>query len=249
MMGKALTSVEVPICKGTNSVTIISDDEARRKEPQPCIRCAKCVGACPMGLEPYLLAKISEVKNWERASVRILSAVLSVARVSSPVLPTVRCSTTSVKVNQQSWVLSVPVMLKSKHRYGKINSIIIATRTRNRYRRAQHVWRYHCPAASVARIVLLLRSRFRCRTVYECGCLRLAGVGHQKFMLKNPRNTVLDGSAVSLVCCSVLTCRRTCRYGLSLLAPYSLSALPRCLSADWEIICLTPHSSAVLPCW
>ena len=67
MMGKALTSTEVPICKGTNSVTILSDDEARRKEPQPCIRCAKCVGACPMGLEPYLLAKLSEVKNWERA--------------------------------------------------------------------------------------------------------------------------------------------------------------------------------------
>ena len=67
MMGKALTSVDVPICKGTNSVTIISDEEARRKEPQPCIRCAKCVGVCPMGLEPYLLAKLSEVKNWERA--------------------------------------------------------------------------------------------------------------------------------------------------------------------------------------
>ena len=67
MMGKALTSTEVPICKGTNSVTILSGDDARRKEPQPCIRCAKCVGACPMGLEPYLLAKICEVKNWERA--------------------------------------------------------------------------------------------------------------------------------------------------------------------------------------
>ena len=67
MMGKALTSDEVPICKGTNSVTIISGEEARRKEPQPCIRCAKCVGVCPMGLEPYLLAKLSEVKNWERA--------------------------------------------------------------------------------------------------------------------------------------------------------------------------------------
>ena len=67
MMGKALTSDEVPICKGTNSVTILSGDEARRREPQPCIRCAKCVGACPMGLEPYLLAKLSEVKNWERA--------------------------------------------------------------------------------------------------------------------------------------------------------------------------------------
>ncbi len=67
MMGKALTSVEVPICKGTNSVTIISGEEAVRKEPQPCIRCAKCVGACPMGLEPYLLAKLSAFKNWEKA--------------------------------------------------------------------------------------------------------------------------------------------------------------------------------------
>ena len=67
MMGKALASVEVPVCKGTNSVTVISDEEAVRKDPQPCIRCAKCVSACPMGLEPYLLAKLSEVKNWERS--------------------------------------------------------------------------------------------------------------------------------------------------------------------------------------
>ena len=67
MMGKALTSIEVPVCKGTNSVTILSGEDARRKEPQVCIRCAKCVGACPMGLEPYLLAKLSELKNWERS--------------------------------------------------------------------------------------------------------------------------------------------------------------------------------------
>lgn len=67
MMGKALTTTEVPVCKGTNSVTILSGDDARRKETEPCIRCAKCVSACPMGLEPYLLAKLSEVKNWERA--------------------------------------------------------------------------------------------------------------------------------------------------------------------------------------
>lgn len=67
MMGKALTSTEVPICKGTNSVTILSGDEARRLEPQPCIRCAKCVGVCPMGLEPYLLSKLSAFKQWEEA--------------------------------------------------------------------------------------------------------------------------------------------------------------------------------------
>jgi len=67
MMGKALTSTDVPVCKGTNSVTIISGDEARRKAPQPCIRCAKCVDACPMGLEPYLLATLSAHHLWERA--------------------------------------------------------------------------------------------------------------------------------------------------------------------------------------
>ena len=66
MIGKALTSTDVPVCKGTNSVTILSGEDAVRKEPQPCIRCAKCVSACPMGLEPYLLAKLSAVSNWER---------------------------------------------------------------------------------------------------------------------------------------------------------------------------------------
>lgn len=66
MMGKALTSVEVPICKGTNSVTILSGDDARRKPVQPCIRCAKCVSVCPMGLEPYLLATASALHDWEK---------------------------------------------------------------------------------------------------------------------------------------------------------------------------------------
>ena len=66
MMGKAMTSTDVPVCKVTNSVTILSGEDAVRKEPQPCIRCAKCVSACPMGLEPYLLAKLSAVSNWER---------------------------------------------------------------------------------------------------------------------------------------------------------------------------------------
>ena len=67
MMGKALTTTEVPICKGTNSVTVLSGKEARRAEAQPCIRCAKCVSVCPMGLEPFLLSTLSSMKEWERA--------------------------------------------------------------------------------------------------------------------------------------------------------------------------------------
>ena len=66
MMGKALMNIDVPVCKGTNSVTILSGDDAVRKEPDPCIRCAKCVGACPMGLEPYLLATASAKHMWDK---------------------------------------------------------------------------------------------------------------------------------------------------------------------------------------
>lgn len=66
MMGKALTTTDVPICKGTNSVTILSGKDARRTEPQPCIRCAKCVSVCPMGLEPFLLATASAMHKWEK---------------------------------------------------------------------------------------------------------------------------------------------------------------------------------------
>ena len=76
MMGRALTSTEVPVCKGTNSVTVLTEDDARRKEPQPCIRCAKCVGACPMGLEPYLLATLSSMKNWERVEAEDVTSCI-----------------------------------------------------------------------------------------------------------------------------------------------------------------------------
>lgn len=65
MMGKAVNSLSVPVGKGQNSVTILTDEDAHRKTPQPCIRCAKCVSVCPMGLEPFLLASGSALKKWD----------------------------------------------------------------------------------------------------------------------------------------------------------------------------------------
>lgn len=76
MMGKALTTVDVPVCKGTNSVTIISEEEAVRKPAQPCIRCAKCVSVCPMGLEPFLLATASAMHNWERVEAEDITSCI-----------------------------------------------------------------------------------------------------------------------------------------------------------------------------
>ena len=76
MMGKAVNSIEVPICKGTNSVTILTGTDAHRPKVDPCIRCAKCVSACPMGLEPYLLATASSLHNWERVEAEDITSCI-----------------------------------------------------------------------------------------------------------------------------------------------------------------------------
>ena len=65
MMGKAVNSLNTPVGKGQNSITILTNEDAHRKTPQPCIRCAKCVSVCPMGLEPFLLASGSALQKWE----------------------------------------------------------------------------------------------------------------------------------------------------------------------------------------
>ena len=65
MMGKALVNIEVPTAKGSSGILIMNRKEAKRGEAQTCIRCAKCVSACPMGLEPYLLGALSENGDFE----------------------------------------------------------------------------------------------------------------------------------------------------------------------------------------
>jgi electron transport complex protein RnfC len=67
MMGKALSSLEVPVTKGTSGVLVLPDPEARRAQSQNCIRCGKCVSACPMGLAPYLLMTLTEKDILDRA--------------------------------------------------------------------------------------------------------------------------------------------------------------------------------------
>lgn len=76
MMGKALVNTEVPITKGSSGVLVMPSSEASRKEVKNCIRCAKCVSACPMGLEPYLLSALSENADWERMETeRIMDCI------------------------------------------------------------------------------------------------------------------------------------------------------------------------------
>ena len=66
MMGKALSNLDAPVVKGSSGIVLIRENEAHRNEVKPCIRCTKCVGVCPMGLEAYLLMTLSEKAMFER---------------------------------------------------------------------------------------------------------------------------------------------------------------------------------------
>lgn len=65
MMGRAMNNVDMPCNKRLSAVLMLPHDQSLRVEPANCIRCGKCVQACPMGLEPYLLAKQSELQHWD----------------------------------------------------------------------------------------------------------------------------------------------------------------------------------------
>ncbi len=72
MMGKALTSLEVPVVKGSSGILLMQESESRRKPESPCIRCSKCTYVCPMGLEPFLLAKAAKVGRFDIAEKELV---------------------------------------------------------------------------------------------------------------------------------------------------------------------------------
>ena len=66
MMGKALLSPEIPVTKGTSGVLLLPREESVRQPMRACIRCAKCVNVCPMGLNPTYLMRDVQYADWEQ---------------------------------------------------------------------------------------------------------------------------------------------------------------------------------------
>ena len=65
MMGKAVANTDAPTLKGTSSILFLTEAQTKRQPESNCIRCGKCVEACPMGLEPYLLNKLGRAAMTE----------------------------------------------------------------------------------------------------------------------------------------------------------------------------------------
>ena len=65
MTGMCLPNDQMPIFKSTNGIVVFTKEEAVSGEEDPCIRCAKCVDACPIGLNPYDMKIYADAEQWD----------------------------------------------------------------------------------------------------------------------------------------------------------------------------------------
>lgn len=65
MMGIAQYTFDVPVIKGTTGIIFLSKEKTRIFEEITCIRCGRCVNACPMDLVPLAFAKLVKKERWE----------------------------------------------------------------------------------------------------------------------------------------------------------------------------------------
>ena len=65
MMGQSQASLDVPVLKATGGILVLSKDECKKQEIMPCIRCGKCIDACPVFLNPQLMGALARVDRYE----------------------------------------------------------------------------------------------------------------------------------------------------------------------------------------
>jgi len=65
MMGQGQANLDVPILKATGGILVLTKDECKRQDILPCIRCGKCLDACPVFLNPQMLGELAKVERYE----------------------------------------------------------------------------------------------------------------------------------------------------------------------------------------
>lgn len=69
MMGLAQSTLDVPAIKGTSGLLVLEKHDLHLFEPSPCIKCARCVDACPINLLPTTIAKFAQKNMWNEAEL------------------------------------------------------------------------------------------------------------------------------------------------------------------------------------
>ena len=67
MMGMAQSNLDLPIIKGVSGILALAKGEAHTGKESACIRCGRCLNACPMGLNPSMLSILGERDLFEEA--------------------------------------------------------------------------------------------------------------------------------------------------------------------------------------
>lgn len=65
MMGVAQYDLNVPTIKGVNAITVLGKSNEYAVEEARCLRCGKCIDACPMKLMPVLMYKAIQSQDVE----------------------------------------------------------------------------------------------------------------------------------------------------------------------------------------
>jgi electron transport complex protein RnfC len=65
MMGMPQKSLEVPVMKGTSGILALTSVFQETAQEYPCIRCGRCLEACPMFLNPTRMAHLAKAKMVE----------------------------------------------------------------------------------------------------------------------------------------------------------------------------------------
>lgn len=68
MTGTAVSSLDVPVVKATSSILVLNRKDAATFVEGACIRCGRCIKACPVGLMPSHIAEAAKHKNWEKVA-------------------------------------------------------------------------------------------------------------------------------------------------------------------------------------
>ncbi len=67
MMGLAQPTTDLPVIKGTSGIVALTSEDVELYESGSCIRCARCVQACPINLVPTFIAQAAEHGLFNRA--------------------------------------------------------------------------------------------------------------------------------------------------------------------------------------
>lgn len=100
MTGLCIPNMHIPMMKSTNGIVVFNEREAMSLEEGPCIRCAKCVYACPIGLNPYRIKVEADADRLEAAKkLNVMDCIL--CGCCSYVCPSKRWLTASFKIAKE----------------------------------------------------------------------------------------------------------------------------------------------------